>query len=176
MEPEPGVQQSLPAWRLRLGGIIFVVGWASPLLIPAVTASDLSIGSKTALLGGLFIGIPEIATLAAVAILGKAGFAHLTARLLGFLRAYGPPHTVSLVRHRVGLVMFGFPLLFGWLAPYVGHWIPGYREHPLACGIAGDALLLVGLFTLGGEFWDKLRGLFVHGAHIRLPQGDVAGG
>jgi hypothetical protein len=30
--------------------------------------------------------------------------------------------------------------------------------------IGGDVLLVSSLFVLGGEFWDKLRALFVHDA------------
>ena len=30
----------------------------------------------------------------------------------------------------------------------------------------------VTIFVLGGEFWDKLRALFVHGARAVFPSGD----
>jgi hypothetical protein len=30
-------------------------------------------------------------------------------------------------------------------------------------------MLLASLFVLGGEFWDKLRALFVHGARAAFP-------
>lgn len=33
-----------------------------------------------------------------------------------------------------------------------------------------DALLLISLFVLGGEFWDKLRALFIHQAKVRFPE------
>jgi hypothetical protein len=29
---------------------------------------------------------------------------------------------------------------------------------------------LLSLFVLGGDFWDKLRALFIHGAKATLPQ------
>ena len=39
--------------------------------------------------------------------------------------------------------------------------IPGYfRERVHLC----DLLLLVSLFVLGGDFWNKLRALFIHDA------------
>jgi hypothetical protein len=30
--------------------------------------------------------------------------------------------------------------------------------------------LLISLFVLGGDFWDKLRALFVHGARAVFPE------
>jgi hypothetical protein len=36
--------------------------------------------------------------------------------------------------------------------------------------LLGDAMMLVSLFVLGGEFWDKLRALFVHRARAVMPE------
>ena len=47
-----------PNWRFRIGVIVFVVSWCSPLLIPLVTASKLSSQWKTLLSGALAVGIP----------------------------------------------------------------------------------------------------------------------
>ena len=33
----------------------------------------------------------------------------------------------------------------------------------------GVTIFVAGFFVLGGEFWDKLRGLFVHGARAVFP-------
>jgi hypothetical protein len=57
--------------------------------------------------------------------------------------------------------MFSIPIVFGWVAPYVSDLIPSYfRERVHLC----DLLLLVSLFVLGGDFWNKLRALFIHDA------------
>jgi hypothetical protein len=71
--------------------------------------------------------------------------------------------------------MFVVPLLLGFLTPYVGHVIPGYAAHPHLFGVAGDVMLVASVFVLGGNFWDKLRALFVHGATAVFPD-PVAGG
>jgi hypothetical protein len=65
-----------------------------------------------------------------------------------------------------GLAMFVLPLVFGWITPYVVHVLPGYLEHRIAYGVPGDLLLLASRFVLGGEFWDKLRALFIHEAKV----------
>ena len=36
--------------------------------------------------------------------------------------------------------------------------------------VPGDLLLLVSLFVLGGDFWDKLRSLFIHSARAQIPE------
>ena len=58
--------------------------------------------------------------------------------------------------------MFAVPVLFGWQAPYAEGLIPGYRENVIAFAVAGDLLLLASLFVLGGDFWEKVRALFVY--------------
>lgn len=155
--------------RLYTGGAIFVIGFLSPLLVPLVTASPLPVGWKTAISGLLLVGVPELAMLIAVAVMGKDGFNYLKQLLFGFLRKhFAPPETVSPIRYRIGLVLFSTPLLSGWVAPYISGYIPLFEEHRLLLAIMGDLLLFCSLFVLGGEFWDKLRALFIYRAKVSL--------
>ena len=156
--------------RLFVGGGVLIFGWLCPLFVPLVLGSDLAGEWKTTLSGLLLLGIPELFTLAAVAILGKPGFETIKRILFGLLRRLAPPDAVSLGRYRVGLVMFLLPILFAWISIYVPNLIPGFATHPLAFALTGDVMLLVSLFVLGGDFWDKLRALFVHAARARFPE------
>ena len=165
-ETEPGQTR----WRLRLGIIVFVVGFLSPLLIPLVTGSALPTKWKTVISGFLAVGIPEIFSVLAVAIMGKHGFNYIKKRFFTFLKKLAPPDKVSQTRHRIGLVMFVFPILFGWLAPYVSIIIPGFGLQGLAVNLTGDLIFISSLFVLGGEFWDKVRALFVFGATAKFPE------
>ena len=158
-----------PDWRFRIGVIVFVVSWCSPLLIPLVTASGLPAHWKTIISGALAVGIPEIGTILAIAIMGKSGFNLIKNRIFGFLKKHGPADRVSLARYRIGLVMFGIPLLFGWISPYLQNLIPRFEENRLLLAVAGDLLFIGSLIVLGGDFWDKVRSLFVHDAIAVLP-------
>ena len=158
-----------PDWRFRIGVIVFVVSWCSPLLIPLVTASGLPAHWKTIISGALAVGIPEIGTILAIAIMGKSGFNLMKNRIFGFLKKHGPADRVSLARYRIGLVMFGLPLLFGWISPYLQNMIPRFEENRLLLAAAGDLLFIGSLIVLGGDFWDKVRSLFVHDAIAVLP-------
>ena len=156
-----------PGKRLIIGGLVFVLGFMGPAFVPLVAATNLPTEWKAALSGLLLLGIPELFMLIAVAILGRPGFDYLKERLR---KGLAPPARVSRARYRFGLVLFVLPLLLGWLTPYVSPWLPGYAAYPVVYGVAGDAVFLTSLWVLGGEFWDKLRALFIHDASVPLPR------
>jgi len=146
--------------RLIIGGIVFIIGFTSPLLIPVVMKSELPVTWKTGLSALLAFGIPEIFLLIAVAIMGKSGYVFIKSKLAGFLQPLLPPDSVSLTRYRVGLIMFSIPLLSGWVLPYVVYLIPSINIFPLSFYIVGDVVFFASFFVLGGDFWDKFSGLF----------------
>ena len=154
--------------RFRLGLTILIVGWFSPLLIPVVTRTSLATEWKTIISGLLAVGIPEVFTVAAIAIMGKSGFNLIKERIFSFLKKHGPPDRVSLTRYRIGLVMFVLPIVFGWLGPYGAHKIPGYETHRLVVIVIGDLMFAASLLVLGGDFWDKIRALFIHRATVQF--------
>ena len=154
--------------RFRLGLTILVVGWLSPLSIPIVTRSSLTTEWKTIISGLLAVGIPEVFTVAAIAIMGKSGYNRIKEAIFSFLKKHGPPDRVSLTRYRIGLVLFFLPVLIGWLGPYGAHLIPGYETHRFAVSLFGDVMFAASLFVLGGDFWDKIRALFLHSARAQV--------
>jgi len=155
-------------WRVKVGALIFVASLAWPVLLPLLPLLGAS-GATVAAFTGVMVVAAELMLLAGAAIAGKDGFAFIKSRIFGFLRSFGPPDTVGRTRYTLGLVLFAIPLLFGWATPYLGPHIPGFGEHPLFFAITGDVLLLISLFVLGGDFWDKLRALVVHGARTVFP-------
>ncbi len=149
-------------WRLKLGGALFALSIVGPFLfLPLLTAMGLST-AMTATVSGVILAGAEVLGVAAVAVLGKSGYTYVKGRIFGFLRQYGPPRDVGRTRYNIGLVVFAVPILFGWLAPYAEEFIPGYRENVIAYAVAGDLLLLASLFVLGGDFWEKVRALFIY--------------
>ena len=155
--------------RFRLGATIFIIGFCSPLLIPLVTATDMQLKWKATISGALALGIPELFSIIAIAIMGKPGFVHLKEIIGKFIRKYGPPETVSNNRYRIGLAMFIIPLLMAWLLPYFSRMIPFYQDNLITFSICGDLLFIFSLFVLGGEFWDKLQALFIYDAKVSMP-------
>ena len=161
-------QQPVSNWRLKLGITLFVLSIALPLVsIPIVAAIGLSV-TMTASLSGALLIVAEVLGLLAVAVMGKSGFAYIKNHVFGFLKQYGPPNEVSRLRYTIGLVMFCVPILFGWVSIYIAELIPGFTLTPLLYALGGDLLLLASLIVLGGNFWDKIRALFIYDAEVRF--------
>lgn len=155
-------------WRFKLGVALFALSLLGPLVfIPLLAALGLSAAMTTSISAGTLVGA-EVLLVAAAAVMGKSGYAYIKNRAFGFLKQYGPPKEVSRARYNIGLAILAIPILFGWLAPYAGTLIPGYEGNEITFAVVGDLLLLVSLFVLGGDFWDKLRVLFVHDAKAVL--------
>lgn len=157
MTERPAISQS----RLILGAAVLIVGFCGPLFIPLVTNSGLSIGFKTTLSGLLAFGIPEIFMLIAISILGKPGYEYVKSKLVGVLRKLAPDE-ISQTRHRIGVVLFVLPLVFGFLQPYLGHYFEFFKNIPLWFYIIGDLVFFTSIIILGGRFWDKLQRLFLY--------------
>ena len=155
-------------WRIKVGFAIFAasVGW--PILIPILSVLGAPATAIAAFSGVMVVGA-ELMLIAGAAIAGKEGFVFIKATVFGFLRSYGPPREVSRTRYTIGLMMFSAPIIFGWASPYFGHHLPGFENGALIYAVAGDLLLLISLFILGGAFWDKLRSLFQHNSYAIFP-------
>ena len=156
--------------RLTIGGAVIVVGFLSPLLIPLVASTNWSIGLKSAVSGLLALGIPEVLMIIGIAIVGKDGYQFLKEKLFAFLKRFAPPDFVSPVRYRIGLIMFGLPIVIGWAGPYLFHFIPGLHDLPFWSYTISDFIFIASFMVLGGNFWDKLRGLFIYSAKIQFSE------
>ena len=158
-----------PFKKIIIGGSILIIGFLSPLLIPLVLATSWPDGLKAILSGILAFGVPELFMIIAVAIMGKQGFNYIMGGLGKFLKPLAPPDAVSKSRYTIGLFMFFLPIAFGFLAPYFSSHLHFIEEHEIYYNIGGDILIFLSLFVLGGNFWDKLRSLFVHSAKPVFP-------
>lgn len=154
--------------RLVQGLAVFVIGWVLAIgLVPTVGAMD----PTPTLKGILVFGVPKLLFLIAVGIMGKPGFAFLKSLVKGQLLRLAPPATVSPLRYRIGLILFIGVIVASWLGPYVGPELTPLRQaHPQLVAALSDLLLLVSLFVLGGDFWDKLRALFIRDAKAVFPE------
>lgn len=168
IEPTVPAAAAPPKQRLYLGAGAFVLGWVITFaLVPVVKATSLAASAKATLIGALVLGGPKIGLIAAIAIMGRPGFAYLKTLVFGYLK---PPAEVSLLRHRIGLVMLVGAIVSSALEPYVFALLPAYREHGRLYSLAVDVNMLASIFVLGGDFWDKLRALFIRDAKAVFPE------
>jgi hypothetical protein len=157
--------------RLILGVAVWIGGWVLALaLIPLVRGSGLADGLKATINGVLLVGFPKLFLVIAVAIMGKPGFAYLKSVIASHFKRLAPPATVSPMRYRVGLILFVTLIVLSSIGPYIAADVtPLRQQHPRTVAMAGDLLLLLSLFLLGGDFWDKLRALFIRDAKAVFP-------
>jgi hypothetical protein len=163
-----------PKSRLIAGAAILAGALVVKIVGPAlIVSSDLPTAWKTGLTAALFIIVPKILIVSIVFLLGKAGFAYLKSVIYkGVGRALAPlapPKQVSRTRYRIGLVLFTVALLEAWLFPYLERNFPGLVERHRVWDWFSDGVLIASIFVLGGDFWDKLRALYIHGARVQFP-------
>jgi hypothetical protein len=61
------------------------------------------------------------------------------------------------------------PMLFSWIASYVWSWLPEEKADGLMINLALDLSIIASLFVLGGDFWNKLRAIFLYDADVIVP-------
>ena len=152
-------------WRFAVGVVLIVGGYAALALLPVVVAANLKFGVKT-VLTSLIAFSPLLAKIAAVAVIGKAGFNYLKESVFTLLGKFRPAQQVSRLRYRIGLVLFVLPIVLGMLERYAPEFISNRIENEILWSLIADFSLIVSLFVLGGGFWDKLRALFIYDAKV----------
>jgi hypothetical protein len=152
-------------WRYKVGIALFALMIVAWILIPIEAALGMSAGAIATTTAAIAIA-NKVIFLVAVAVMGKAGFLVLKAKILHKLT---PRDEVSPVRYRIGLVMFLLPFLQGLLETWASHIAPQLVANRLWVDVLMDAMLIASLFVLGGNFWDKLRAIFVPEARVVFP-------
>jgi hypothetical protein len=154
--------------RFYLGLVFFVLAWILPLFGILVARMNLSLGAKATFIGLLTVGGPELLGLLAVLCLGKENLINLKNKILNWLKRLKPVTPVSRNRYRLGLIMFLLPLIPTYIMAYTPQWLPDHSSQRLYVNLAADFIFLASLFVLGGDFWDKLRALFVYDARVQF--------
>jgi hypothetical protein len=152
-------------WRFKLGMVIFLLAFAIWLLVPLLAALNASGDTLAALSGVVFIS-NKVLLVVVVAVMGKPGFEHLKKQVFRYVAILAPAPEVGRLRHSLGLVMFSLPLLTTFVEPYDHYIWPALLTHGWQLELLSDLIFIASFFVLGGNFWDKIRALFVRTAHV----------
>jgi hypothetical protein len=152
-------------WRFKLGIALFAAALLIWLLVPIAAAVGVPASRIAGLTGTIFV-LNKVLFLTVVAVLGKSGFQQLKRTLFGYVTGLVPDGIVGPTRHAIGLVMFCLPLVSAWLEPYVDALSPGLRPNLWQFQLLGDMMFVASFFVLGGNFWAKIRALFVRTATV----------
>ncbi len=163
-EDRPG-----PALRLRVGVILFAL--AGLLVLSGVVM--LFTGKPETMRSGWVIwvlaGPPEILCLLAAGILGKENYQMLAKKVRrGLRQPAASAQAASRLRYYTGLagcLFNGVPLT---LYAYVPELLPG-GPAKMSILVVADVIFLGSVFFAGGEFWEKLRSLFIWDGDQAVP-------
>ena len=156
-----------PETRLKLGEALLIVGLIMPAGTLAIAATDWPLAVKTVL--SIFLFGFEIMIIPAVALMGKDNFERIWAGAMRHLKTLKPTGGVSKRRYTIGLYMLVVPTLYAWIASYAPSWLPENYVLRVWVNLGLDIVTLASLFVLGGDFWDKVRALFLHDARVVSP-------
>lgn len=154
-------------WRFKLGIAIICLMLGSWLLVPILAVAGVP-GSRIAALTGVLFISNKVLLILVIAIMGKAGFQELKRTVFGYVSSIAPTMDAEVgpIRHGIGVVMFLVPLISSFLEPYVDSIWPGLRPNLWQVQALGDLMLIASFFVLGGNFWEKVRALFIRTAHV----------
>ncbi len=154
--------------RLKLGVALLILGLVMPAGALLVAATDWPVAVKTVVSSILLFGF-EIMLIPAVALMGKDNFNRIWAGAMRLLKTLKPAGGVGKGRYELGLCMLVGPILYAWNASYAPSWLPEDYVLRVWVNVGLDLITLASLFVLGGDFWDKVRALFIHDARAVLP-------
>ncbi|MDI3273676.1 transporter suffix domain-containing protein [Pseudomonas sp. MDT1-16] len=161
------VEPHSAGWRFKVGITIICLMLGSWLMVPAAAAAGVP-GSKIAALTGVLFISNKVLLILVITIMGKSGFQQLKRSVFGYVSTLAPKADLEVgsARHRIGIVMFCLPLISSLLEPYVDSLWPGLRPNLWQLQALGDAMLIGSFFVLGGNFWEKVRALFIRTARV----------
>ena len=152
-------------WRFKLGIVLFALGLIPYGLVVPLIFYSLPLGTIATLVGAGVI-FQKVVFVSAVAVLGKFGFRTLKTKVFA---KFAPPDEVGPMRYRIGLALFTLPILQGLIETYASHAAPRLVANRLWVDLLMDLMLFASVFVLGGNFWDKVRALFIREARAVFP-------
>ncbi|MCK9219287.1 MAG: hypothetical protein PHF97_03675 [Bacteroidales bacterium] len=155
-----------PGFRFYLGLALFVTSFfmlPTGLVLKGLVESHFWKGFILAI---FWLSAP-LMKLSAIAILGKSSYNWIRYKL-HFYRKVAIPDHVSPTRYTIGLFLFVFPFIPNYILSYAPKLFPDAYLIRTAVHFFFDMVFISSLFVLGGNFWDKLRALFVYSAKAKF--------
>lgn len=151
--------------RLYLGVIILILALAMPIWGTAlVSVLGLSPGISTVLIGLSIAGGPDLLLLIAAAVMGKDALNQILGQIgKWFKRNFKLSENVSKKRYILGLILFWGSILIRWAVGFLKPLsvaVKGSTDWGLVILVAFEVVLVISIFVLGANFWEKLGALF----------------
>ena len=118
----------------------------------------------------LFWASAPVMKISSIAILGKPSYLWIKYKFWHIFVKVTRPHEVSRLRYTIGLVMFCLPIIPNYIMSYAPNIITHAYHVRLIINISIDAIFIISMFVLGGDFWDKLRAIFTYTARAKFEE------
>ncbi len=158
--PNPGI-------RFYIGLILFILSF---FMLPTGLFLQQYVSNHfwRAFVLGIFWASAPAMKISCVAILGKSSYLWIKYKFWHIFVKVTRPHEVSRTRYMIGLIMFCLPVILNYIMSFAPQIIARTYHMHLIVNICLDALFISSVFVLGGDFWDKLRALFVYKAKVQF--------
>jgi len=124
---------------------------------------------KQIIVGVFWLSAPAM-KIASVAILGKPSYLFIKAKFRHHFVRLVKPYHASRIRYNIGLFLFCLPVIPTYIMAYAPEYFSDDFYLRLILNISFDVVFIASLFVLGGDFWDKLKALFVFSAKVSFPE------
>lgn len=145
-------------WRYYLGLTCLLLAMIMPLFALVVLQLEIPAEAKATLVGFLALGGPEVAAIAAAALLGKDTLNLFKSRAFSLIRKLLPSKPASKFRYYASLTVMVVSWL-GWYAFYFRETIPQELTGQIYLAL-GDITFVIAFIIAGPEFWEKVHRIF----------------
>jgi hypothetical protein len=121
---------------------------------------------------GIFWLTAPILKISSVAILGKPSYLYIKSIFRHRIVKVIKPYHESRLRYNIGLFLFCLPVIPTYIMAYAPQFFTTNFYLRIILNISADAIFIISLFVLGGDFWDKLKALFSFTAKVSFPAED----
>jgi len=148
-------------WKYYVGMTFLSLSILFPFLGFALPFLDLPLAWKTLLVGAFTLGVPEVMIAIAVIFLGKETLAYYKKKFFKLFKRTKPRKPVTKGRYYFGVALFLGSIIPLYLNAYRPTLLPSSDRARQMIFISCDLLFILSFFILGGNFWEKLRRLFI---------------
>ena len=124
---------------------------------------------KHIIVGIFWLSAPTM-KIASVAILGKPSYLYIKSKFRYHVVRVIRPYHASRLRYNIGLFLFCLPVIPTYIMAYAPLFFSSNFYLHLILNISFDVIFIASLFVLGGDFWDKLKALFIFSAKVSFPE------
>jgi hypothetical protein len=126
---------------------------------------------KHIIVGIFWLSAPTM-KITSVAVLGKPSYLYIKSLFRIHVVRVIKPYHASRIRYNIGLFLFCLPIIPTYIMAYAPLFFSANTHLHLILNISFDIIFIASLFVLGGDFWDKLKALFIFSAKASFPEED----